>query len=667
MNKLNCVVNVVIMVLLAGVAYMGRDAYVRIESEIARLRTDVFTMPQDVKDRIVASGAATIARSMQTIEEMNRQSCDSCYKNIRAGFDKMNEDVKTLHGKSCGEIESQMSSLTARSGTDLTALVEKHDKTCAAVSEQVLQLAARVSADSTNTFARVVEDSARTLQGVVAVHERAADMRKTKVAEYLKAAELDGVDVEAKALLYRLAIQNSDVKSPILAKYSGLEEDVIKSMLKVGDVSGAESRYDRLARYFDAVVAHGAPSDIMAIDSLKTLLSGIHGSIVDAKRAQSATEVAQVSELETRVGDVTNHAAGVLLLKDVDALVVSEVMDDRKEELRNTIKRKMCCMTAARDELELPERVDEKTPWSEWLENFRKRIEDPGRSYSDIVKDLSAAEEVLGVAKELNRPDLTNVLSKIDCAANVAAMKDWLARADKAVAEIGRTREKKSAVRCVELLDEIGEYTDENRALCEGRIVDLNKIIVETALREVSRQAERVRGLKSKIPDDEYVQMVASIEGQCLQSLIRLQELNEEYDGKFLSLIDSVCGAVDGCSSVMAGIRKSKESQVESGVRDRDRRFVAWAQKTIDEAVADYEAGEKKAKEWFATTSNQEAQRMYSAAWHKIVKVNSGDLAAVDELLYRRWQEQKAKIENRYTPKEQDLKYATYVGREDFK
>ena len=86
----------------------------------------------------------------------------------------------------------------------------------------------------------------------------------------------------------------------------------------------------------------------------------------------------------------------------------------------------------------------------------------------------------------------------------------------------------------------------------------------------------------------------------------------------------------------------------------------------IDYAEDKYNEGEKKAKEWFATTSNKHAQEQYKEAWKSIVSIKSGDLAGVDELLFHRWQEVKTRIENRYKPTQDDFKGGKYTGIGDF-
>jgi hypothetical protein len=157
------------------------------------------------------------------------------------------------------------------------------------------------------------------------------------------------------------------------------------------------------------------------------------------------------------------------------------------------------------------------------------------------------------------------------------------------------------------------------------------------------------------------------VQGQYFNILLSLQSLNQRFKGNFDADIDRVSAAISGFSFVMKGFRKKREISDMDKQKECEHWFLDWVNSQIDTAWEFYGKGEKKAKEWWSTTDNSEAQSNYRKAWETIMEVNSGDLHALDPALGMRWNQIKEKIEKRYKPKGGDLRNRTYRGIDSFR
>ena len=490
------------------------------------------------------------------------------------------------------------------------------------------------------------------------------DRAKAKSDAYLAAARKNTNDYQICELLYRAAIMLSEDKQPLLSEYAKWSQGLIKNLADGGQVDDADRQYTSLVSFFDSVIGTGSVSDICSIPRLTQQLAEVKNLVDAAQQHAEKEQLLAFEKVEESVRAATNYDQFVECRAKLDGIEVAEELLERKDQLDRLLILKMSTVVPASAPLIIPP-VGGDTPWLAWLENFKARLASDDLTEEARAAEFAQAGEFLASAKGDDEAAVKTAVVEAEKLGETICRNVWRKTV---LAATSKADHSQDGVRqCVELLTAADEFSEEEQHLCRDELVALNRAVVVASLREIRKQADAAKILQTKLSSDEYQQLLSMLQGQCLQMLIRLQDLNQKLGGGFENDIDRVSIAVAGISSVMSGFGKMREANDIVAQKECDRKFLGWVKQKIDDADSYYRLGEKKAKEWFATTSHPEAQISYRLAWATIMEVNSGDLGALDEALFKLWSKVKEKIEKRYTPLDYELKNRVYRGRDSFR
>ncbi len=630
---------------VAIVAVCWRQTMVRLdklEREVASIEARPVSLQDDTKRCLedlckkVASESASEAH--QVMSDKLKESCDRLVQGMMDSqnvLDMLAEVVSNDWNSACGEMVSD-------------------GKECLqAVKDEIEKMREAVR-----------DDAQKCLQATENAISKIANLTKSKSDAYLAAARGNTNDYQVCELLYRAAILFADEKKPLLTEYATICQRFVKDLAERGRVDEARSRSASLIEFFDGVIGTGSVDDICSIPELTHQLASIKELVDEAERRVDDDMIAVVDEIEGAIRSATNYEQCVECRTKLADLDLPADAINRKDQLDQLLSTKMAVLTPPTMPLSFPP-IGEETPWLDWLESYKKRLNRDELNDEARVRDIASAEEFLTAAKDVDDENVRAAAAEVDKLGAEICRRVWRKNVLEATS---KAKDSPDAMqKCMEMLAASVEFSEDEKELCRDEIISLNRTVVTASLRELRQQAESAKELKSKLTTDEYQQILSMIQGECFHILLKLQSLNQQFKGGFDADIDRVSVAISGFTSVMTGFRKEREVSDMKNQEECNRRFLSWVDDRINYAEMWYDLGEKKAKEWLATTSNDEAQRHYHRAWVAIMEVNQGDLVALDPALERRWSKMKEKIEKRYTPTDDDLKNRTYRGRDSFR
>ena len=518
--------------------------------------------------------------------------------------------------------------------------------------------------ESMRTCEAVREDSQKCLQATENAIAKIENQMKSRSDAYLAAARGETNDFQVCELLYRAAVLLAEDKHMLLSEYAAICRQSVKDLIEHGRIDEARKRSVSLIDFFDSVIGMGSVTDIRAIPELTNQLAAVKGLVDEAQRRADDDQIAILDEVEGIIRAATNYEQCIECRAKLVDLDLPADMTDRKDLLDQMVSTKMAVLSPATVPLSLPP-IGEDTPWIDWLENYKKRLVCDDLTEEARVSEFATVGEFLSAAKDVDDAKVRTAVAEVEKLGAEMCRRVWR---KKVLDATSKAKDSPDAMqKCLEMLAASAEFSEDEKELCRDEIISLNRAVVTASLRELRQQAESAKALKPKLTTDEYLQLLSMIQGQCFQILLRLQSLNQEFKGGFDAEIDRVSAAISGFTSVMTGFQKDREVSNLKNQEECNRRFLNWVNVKINDAEIWYQMGELKAKEWFATTSNGDAQGHYRRAWETIMEVNIGDLSALDPALERRWRQEKDKIEKRYTPTDDELKNRIYRGRDLFR
>jgi hypothetical protein len=510
----------------------------------------------------------------------------------------------------------------------------------------------------------VREDSKKSLQATEKMIAEIADQMKIKSDAYLAAARENTNDYQVCELLYRAAILFAENKKPILSEYATLCRQSIKDLIDCGRVDEARSRSVSLVDFFDGVIGAGSVSDICSIPELTGQLAAVKELVDTAQSRADNVQMAILNEIEGDIRSATNYTQCVECREKLSNIDLPTDMIYRKDQIDQQISTKMSVLSTASDPLSLPP-VGDDTPWIAWLENYKIRLSSDMLTDEARAGEYATIGEFLAAAKKVKSEKVRSAVMEVERLGVEICRNVWRKSVLDATSKANDSRDEMQ--KCVDMLAASAEFSEEEKELCRDEIITLNRVVITASLRDIQQQAESAKVLEPKLSMDEYTQLLSMVQGQYFNILLSLQSLNQRFKGNFDADIDRVSAAISGFSFVMKGFRKKREISDMDKQKECEHRFLDWVNSQIDTAWEFYGKGEKKAKEWWSTTDNSEAQSNYRKAWETIMEVNSGDLHALDPALGMRWNQIKEKIEKRYKPKGGDLRNRTYRGIDSFR
>lgn len=568
--------------------------------------------------------------------------------------------------KSCEELTMAMRE--SQNAIDRLAGAVSNDwkRTCGQMLSDEKEFLRATKDECAKNCEEVRKQSAECVIEIGAALSKLADSNKAKCNAYLDAARANTNDYQVCELLYRAAIVLSVNKQPVMSEYARWCQKSVRQLVEDGRIDDADRRYTSLVTFFDSVIGTGSVSDICSISMLVQQLAEVEAIVDGARQLAEMKQWKAFENIEESVCAATNYDQLVDCRTKLDGLEVIDEKDDlfeRKDQLDRLLTMKMSTAVPTSAPIIIPPVCDD-TPWIAWLENFNARLTSDDLTEEARTLEFAQAGEFLAAAREIDDEDVKTAVEEIEKHGTAICRNAWRKTV---MAAIDKAAHSEAGVQqCIELLAATSDFSEDEQRLCREELVSLNRAVVAASLREIRKQADSAKRLESRLSKDEYQQLLSMLQGQCLQMLVRLQELNHRFDGGFESDIDRVSVAVTGFSSVISGFNKAREVKGIAAQTAREQKFISWVRDTIIASTNSYQSGEEIAKKWFKTTSNDDAQKKYKRAWEQIMEVNSGDLATLDEALYKLWSKEKEKIENRYEPSDDDLKNRKYRGLKDF-
>lgn len=483
--------------------------------------------------------------------------------------------------------------------------------------------------------------------------------RETRAHTYLEAARTSLSTPDVAQILYVSALAYSINKAPILHEFIDWQALVIKQALKKGGTALAQEKLMALVNICDVNISSGSIEDMTAIPAVKEKLVTIEKLISSQIDQRIMEQREQLLTFAERVGELTSYESAEKLLNSIDKFTCDSSLNDQKDTIIAKIISRQSCLTTPEQAIELPV-INADTPWVAWLENFIRRLKS-NIAITVKLADLEAAADFLLAAKQSKVSGVAEKVAELESISRQTYLNYWQERTDRTL-----NAKKQDLNDISSLLAECNMFSYEEQKANLDRIIKLNKCITAVTLVELTENLKQLKSTENMIPAEAYMQAVCAVQGQYLQMLLRLQEMQVKYPEYFSEEIVKVTKKITGLDQLISAYKSklTREDLLKGGMQRK--KFIAWVKEQFKLAEQCFEKGEKIAGQWNKTTRSIEAKEMYIEGWHAVMKIHPDDLHTADPALVRLYNEIKEKIEKRWKPTEYQMQRIEYKRISDF-
>ena len=475
--------------------------------------------------------------------------------------------------------------------------------------------------------------------------------RSTKAGLYLKAARASKETPETAQILYMSALAHSDDKAEPLSEFIDWQTNLLKKDLEKKELGVAQERLATLAGICDANIALGSVNDMKSIPELKNKLIAAEKLIIGSKERLVEDQKKEITSIEQRIDNAKSYSNTEKLLRELTDLTVDASLSDRKDALAAKIILKQSCLTTPSDQLIIPT-ISDATPWTEWLKNFTVRLKS-NLPIAKKLEDIGTAAEFLQAAKASDAKGVQDLITEIEKVSRGIYLSYWKERVERITSSSDSNLNDVST-----LMTESNSFSVEEQKENKIQIVKLNKCITKATLVEFAEGLKNLKALENSLADETYMQMIASTQGQYIQLLLRLKDLDTKFANQFSAEISDVTQKIAFLGQLVNAYKNKLLASELKKQNDQRERFDEWAKKQLKKAEKKYEDGK--------LAGRKHGLDDVINAWFDLMIVHPGDLQVVAPALYLQYDDLKRKIENFWTPTQKALSKVKYKRISDF-
>ncbi len=624
------------------------------------------TVPPELKQQIVGAFQTTLDTIQQDATAKIQATSEAIQKNADAKYDDSANEINKQMGQIvevCTQIQHSRAEQTKQFVAMLKTQEESISQTIGHIKTQAEEQLAKQDSEILKRLT-VLEDKILIVEKTTIQNNNllanASNEASQKANAYLNAAKIAMNDNEEIAqLMFVSALRYSQDKTPILNEMIVWYEQLVQGTLEVGNTERAFSLLDSLVSICDSNITIGSINDMKGIPTIKDKLRAINEKIASYTKLQIEKQNSDLESYVQKIETLSSYNEAEKLLKELSAKTFEVSLHDKKDTIVANIIQKQSCLTTPEQPLMLPT-INAETPWNSWLDNFIVRLKS-NIPNSKKLEDIGTAAGILQIAKESQIDGIAERFTAIEEESRKIYLEYWCERVDRA---LGNSEPNINDVSS--LLAESKNFLQGEREEFRNIIVELNKYITQATLDELDRNLEQQHKIEEEVSAETFLQVIGMTQSQYAQVLLQLNLLQKEYPSQFTSEINVVLQKIASLEQLARSIRsKLTVAEIKRGEEQR-RKFVEWAMWQLELAKLYDKAGEDIAGTWGGTRSSPKAVEHYKDAWEALMIIHPGDLQSVDPALYQHYSELKGKIENHWTPTENELKSIHYRRITDF-
>ncbi len=489
-----------------------------------------------------------------------------------------------------------------------------------------------------------------------------ANSMQNKANAFLAAARQNTNDVNVAQLLYASALAHSESKMSVLMEFLNWQRDLIKVSLKKHDFNAAEDRFLSLASVCDKTMLNASVSDVESFSQVKNEIIDIQKEITNQRNRKVSEQKEWLNAVAACVNTSNTYAVLLELSNKVSDYNVMTELEDIRDDILSQISLKQSCVVPHEYPLSIPV-LSENFPVVAWLENFNARLNNP-IAEKEKIKEIDACGDFLLEVKKIERDDVKGVVAKVENTIHDVCLADWKNRSQECVLSTNENIDVAKA-----LITEAQIFPQKDFESIKNYLRELHKVVIRTDLQEIDNQSRILKSYEDKIAEDLYVQMTSVLQGQFIQILFRLQDLENRLNGGFANKIECVKNKISATRDLITAYNLKMIAKENTRINEQQERYLTAIKQMIEDAKKPYEMAEKLADEILKTRENEKCVKLYKEAWQILIKIHPNDLQSIDPAMHLYYSELKRKIENQILSKldDSDLCTVEYVRFSDFK
>ncbi len=359
------------------------------------------------------------------------------------------------------------------------------------------------------------------------------NLDKNRANEFLIAARKNTNDVNIAQLLYASALAHSESKISVLMEFVDWQRKLIDASLKNNDFDSAEDRFLSLASVCDKTMLNGSVSDMESFSLVKNEIIEIQNEITNLQNKKVVEQKEWLDAIASCVKTSNTYTVLTELSNKVSDYNVMTELEDKRDDVLAQINLKQSCVVPHELPLSIPV-LSEETPVVAWLENFNARLNIP-IAEKDKIKEIDSCGDFLLEVKKIECDDVKRAIEKVESTIHDICFGDWKIRCRECV---GSTNENVDVAKA--LITEAQIFPQKDLETIRNCLLGLHKVVIRKDLQDLDNQARNLKSYENKIAEDLYVQMTSVLQGQFIQMLFRLQDLENRLNGGFVNEIECV-------------------------------------------------------------------------------------------------------------------------------
>ena len=453
---------------------------------------------------------------------------------------------------------------------------------------------------------------------------------------------------EERERFFMAALAGASKKEKIVAEYVEWKFAGLEEAIKKGDEECLTSIRGACAEALEMLLT-GSSEDICSFRKLRKRINHIDTAIVSVRSRQEAMSEEKGKDLSTRVGNASTAEDIAALEEQVEtAETAGEIDADTADELLEKLGHKKLSVATAAMPLIVPTDFT-GLPWSTWLKLVVARMNNLSVPLETRGAELSNAARAIAEAEKLEDEDVKEQLELLKKAIHAMGVEKWRETAQNVIKSFGEKGDKaKCSIAANELLAEVMSFDDESVNSLSEEVVRLHECLICEAVGEFKTTQKQIMDIEQDVSRESFMQLVGGQQHQALQLVLRIKGLEKKFPGRFGDELASANQRVEALELLVSGYRDSRTADEKQKILDEREQYRNWAERTISEAKGYYERAESLAGAWSKTTSSEDCQDLYKAAWYTLIVIYPDDLRSVDPVLATNWEELKNKIDNRW-------------------